>query len=374
MASNMATGKPLVKQTVQSVTNDIVSSDLTSVDESAGFQNQFQLEGLEPRILLSGDPVLAELARVLDTDNHADAAHQPAALVYELDADLSADLGLGAERDPAARLIESDPSDGPNVDWPEAWKTAELTSNSGAESAAAEVSEIDDDDSTEVPVSPSAKTTVEQDFAVTNTNLEKENNAPLEGIAPFVVTTFASAATTEEQQTVTANVNEAVNNPSSLTTTESIKTSDVNDDSIARAPPVYDAIQTAQEDLENNTVPVVPTVFLRSETTVPVQAQDDAEKQRAPPVEDTQPRAPPAAIFATAIASSAADNDSHHDGASAEFNANAAAAADEATLVDFFSTGLAEFSALFGQAADLFAQLDFGLFDTSSFAEGCNQC
>ena len=50
-----------------------------------------------------------------------------------------------------------------------------------------------------------------------------------------------------------AGANDA-SNELSLTSTESKKSVDVNDDSIARAPPVYDAIQTTHDNLENDAV------------------------------------------------------------------------------------------------------------------------
>ena len=42
----------------------IASNDEPAVESDAGSKKRFNLESLEPRILLSGDPVMAELARV----------------------------------------------------------------------------------------------------------------------------------------------------------------------------------------------------------------------------------------------------------------------------------------------------------------------
>ena len=114
----MAPWTPSVKWTKQSATGDEISDSQTLPEDSAELRNQFQLEGLEPRILLSGDPVSAELARVLDTDGQADAADQPAAIVQEIDVYLKSDLGLGAERDPSGALIDADESDALSVNWP----------------------------------------------------------------------------------------------------------------------------------------------------------------------------------------------------------------------------------------------------------------
>jgi hypothetical protein len=59
------------------------------VDNDAGSKKRFNLESLEPRILLSGDPVLAELARVAETAAQDDT-NSPSVIVEEIDAALSA--------------------------------------------------------------------------------------------------------------------------------------------------------------------------------------------------------------------------------------------------------------------------------------------
>jgi len=57
-------------------------------EESAGNLKRFDLESLEPRILLSGDPVMAELARMAATADSLDAPDQPSVIVEEIDAAL----------------------------------------------------------------------------------------------------------------------------------------------------------------------------------------------------------------------------------------------------------------------------------------------
>src|SRR5437764_3157609 len=47
-------------------------------------QSRFQVEPLEPRILLSGDPVASELARLVDDATHAMFVNDNAALVEQL--------------------------------------------------------------------------------------------------------------------------------------------------------------------------------------------------------------------------------------------------------------------------------------------------
>jgi hypothetical protein len=118
----MESGAPLDGQTEQSATDDRSSDSHPLAESSAEVRNQFQLEGLEPRILLSADPISAELARVLDTDGLADAADQPAAIVQEIDASLKSDLGLGAERDSSGQLTEADETAVISVNWPQDWQ------------------------------------------------------------------------------------------------------------------------------------------------------------------------------------------------------------------------------------------------------------
>lgn len=54
-------------------------------------QSRFQVEPLEPRILLSGDPVAGELARLLDDATHAMFVNDHAAVIEHLKTDIVAD-------------------------------------------------------------------------------------------------------------------------------------------------------------------------------------------------------------------------------------------------------------------------------------------
>src|SRR5436190_18717134 len=56
-------------------------------------QSRFQIEPLEPRILLSGDPVASELARLVDDAAHATFVDDHAAIVEQVASDASADAG-----------------------------------------------------------------------------------------------------------------------------------------------------------------------------------------------------------------------------------------------------------------------------------------
>src|SRR6187551_1691486 len=54
-------------------------------------QSRFQVEPLEPRILLSGDPVASELARLVDDATHAMFVNDHAAVIEHLKTDIVAD-------------------------------------------------------------------------------------------------------------------------------------------------------------------------------------------------------------------------------------------------------------------------------------------
>jgi hypothetical protein len=92
----------------------------------ADSSKKFNLESLEPRILLSGDPVVAELARLAQSATDADASDTPSVIVEELDAALQSEMGL--------TTTASDESDGAQVAvvWPAGWDTS--SDENGAES------------------------------------------------------------------------------------------------------------------------------------------------------------------------------------------------------------------------------------------------
>ena len=54
-------------------------------------QSRFQVEPLEPRILLSGDPVASELARLVDDATHAMFVNDHAAIVEQVKTEIAAD-------------------------------------------------------------------------------------------------------------------------------------------------------------------------------------------------------------------------------------------------------------------------------------------
>ena len=54
-------------------------------ESEQGRDSMFRLESLEPRLLLSGDPVLAELARWVADDGSASDAEELSVIIQEID-------------------------------------------------------------------------------------------------------------------------------------------------------------------------------------------------------------------------------------------------------------------------------------------------
>ena len=79
-------------------------------------ENAFRLESLEPRILLSADPVLAELARWALDDGPSESERAVAAIFQEIDAAAESDSAAGDSTEPDG-LDET----GPVVLWPAEW-------------------------------------------------------------------------------------------------------------------------------------------------------------------------------------------------------------------------------------------------------------
>ncbi|MGD8875225.1 MAG: LEPR-XLL domain-containing protein, partial [Gammaproteobacteria bacterium] len=81
----------------------------------AGRDSKFRLESLEPRLLLSGDPVLAELARWAENDGSTSDAEELAVIFQEIDQTSAADISAGNGSGEATRA-------GLTVAWPEGWE------------------------------------------------------------------------------------------------------------------------------------------------------------------------------------------------------------------------------------------------------------
>ncbi len=103
---------------------------ITLPGEENGRDNKFRLESLEPRLLLSGDPVLAELARWAESDGSTSDAEELAVIFQEIDQATEAGVT-------AANGAEESARGGMTVAWPESWKTA--ADHSGISEAAKQI-------------------------------------------------------------------------------------------------------------------------------------------------------------------------------------------------------------------------------------------
>src|SRR5262245_61860760 len=84
-------------------------------------QSRFQVEPLEPRILLSGDPVASELARLVDDATHATFLDDHAAVVEQLQTDVVADAGHADHDSQSGAVSNSQVGDERGVEWPSEW-------------------------------------------------------------------------------------------------------------------------------------------------------------------------------------------------------------------------------------------------------------
>ncbi|MBE9525962.1 MAG: LEPR-XLL domain-containing protein, partial [Proteobacteria bacterium] len=82
--------------------------------------NQYRLESLEPRLLLSADPLLGELARWAEDDGRASESEEIAAIVYELDLVTESEIASSAADYPPVKNSKAN-----NVDWPKGWDLVE---------------------------------------------------------------------------------------------------------------------------------------------------------------------------------------------------------------------------------------------------------
>ena len=95
-------------------------------DEISNQVSQFRLESLEPRLLLSGDPVLAELARWVEDDGSGSEAEALSVIIQEMDQVAANELtaGIGGDAPDRADLT---------VAWPDEWtNTADNVSDQSA--------------------------------------------------------------------------------------------------------------------------------------------------------------------------------------------------------------------------------------------------
>ena len=105
--------------------------DRASDSDEGQRQSKFQVEPLEPRILLSGDPIASELARLVDDATHAMFLDDQAAVVEQLTTDVVADAG---HADYGSQDIAVSAGDERGVEWPSEWTrldTVESTAQAG---------------------------------------------------------------------------------------------------------------------------------------------------------------------------------------------------------------------------------------------------
>src|SRR5437764_3680105 len=84
-------------------------------------QSRFQVEPLEPRILLSGDPVAGELARLVDDATHAMFVNDHAAVVEQVKTEIVADAGHADHDSQGVIVSGSQVGDKRGVEWPSEW-------------------------------------------------------------------------------------------------------------------------------------------------------------------------------------------------------------------------------------------------------------
>ena len=127
-------------------------------------QSRFLIEPLEPRILLSGDPIASELARLVDDAGHATFVEDHAAIVEKVAVDATADAGH-ADYDAQAGAFTANAAAGDErgVQWPTAWLVPEASDQ--APSAVAVASPAQSSSVADVAVSAAA-VTANEDLSV----------------------------------------------------------------------------------------------------------------------------------------------------------------------------------------------------------------
>lgn len=90
-------------------------------------QSRFQVEPLEPRILLSGDPVAGELARLVDDATHAMFVDDHAAVVEQVKTEIVADANHADHDSQSVVVSGSQAGDKRGVEWPAGWTSPNAT-------------------------------------------------------------------------------------------------------------------------------------------------------------------------------------------------------------------------------------------------------
>src|SRR5436190_12760429 len=96
-------------------------------------KSRFQVEPLEPRILLSGDPVASELARLVNDAAHAMFVDDHAAVVEQLKTEVVADASHADHGSNPVVASASQAGDGRGVEWPSEWIRLDATDKATTE-------------------------------------------------------------------------------------------------------------------------------------------------------------------------------------------------------------------------------------------------
>src|SRR5436190_21729029 len=103
-------------------------------------KSRFQVEPLEPRILLSGDPVASELARLVNDAAHAMFVDDHAAVVEQLKTEVVADASHADHDAQSVAISGSHSGDERGVEWPSEWTSP--GADAGKESQPAAVANL----------------------------------------------------------------------------------------------------------------------------------------------------------------------------------------------------------------------------------------
>src|SRR5919108_2774539 len=181
------------------------SSDARASDDRSPPHGKFLLEPLEPRVLLSAEPLLGEIYRSLLQDESERQAAELAVIVEEIDAATSAEIAAADAEDFGSAASSSNVQ----IAWPEGWQ--------GSAENDSQVTSADDPDQGVPDAGNAAEATPELTLLAgpTTAQTTTENSAPADD--------SSLAATAENDQF----------------------TSFVAGSGLARAPPADDAISAA---------------------------------------------------------------------------------------------------------------------------------
>src|SRR4051794_38043791 len=103
--------------------------DRAGASDEGQRQSRFVVEPLEPRILLSGDPVMSELARLVDDATHAMFVNDHAAVVEQLKTEMVADAKHADHANQDVVVSGAQAGDERGVAWPSEWSQSNAAEN-----------------------------------------------------------------------------------------------------------------------------------------------------------------------------------------------------------------------------------------------------